>query len=257
MNKLTKYLALFTALVVLQLGNLSLANDKQIAIAYSDYPPYYGDSLSDKGPLLDIIIAAFAHQGYQIKLDQMPWSRALKWTNEGRYDALCCAWYRKDREETMLFGPALPGTILSFVKKTDAEINFDGFESLQSLSIGVVRDYALPKGMTDANLSVQPANSDLQNLNKLMADRVDLVLMDQAQANFLIRTHMPEKSARIEFVEPSILEEAMYLTFSRANTNAQQLAKDFEAGLNHLKESGAFGEILNKHGFLTPKSPNQ
>jgi len=221
----------------------------KVTIAYVDYPPYYSESLPDQGPLLQIIKEAFALVGISVSAEQMPWSRALKWTKEGKYDALCCAWYREDRLEHFHYSGSLPGNELVFFKLSGRDIKFDGFSSLKNYQIGVVRDYATPEGMVEAGLFLQVANSDEQNFKKLLGKRIDLALMDKAQGRFIAASAFPDQKQKFAPVAPAINLEPQYLVLSKAVTHSDELLNSFNKGLAQLKSSGRFQEILEFHDF--------
>ena len=241
----------FLLILALQLfSTWTIAADSNVRIASIDYPPYFGSTLPNQGPLLEVIVEAFALVDRKVVVEELPWSRALKWTKNGRYDGLCCAWHRDDRTADFLFSSPLPETILSFMKRRDSDIAFDGFESLSNYQVGVVRGYSYPDDFVASGLSTQNANSDLQNLRKLLAKRVDLILIDQAQARHLLNTRLPTKRGELDFIEPNIQEEAQYLIFPRKLESSKALSEHYETGLKQLKSSGEYEEILRRHHLI-------
>jgi hypothetical protein len=40
------------------------ANENKVVLAYVDYPPYYGKSLENGGPITEIIVQAYKQVGY-------------------------------------------------------------------------------------------------------------------------------------------------------------------------------------------------
>lgn len=242
----TNQLIIFLALAW---SSLLFASDSTIHLATVEYPPYYGESLPHGGPVTEIIVAAFKHQGYHVKRQQMPWSRALKEAQRGTFDGIYTAWYRKDREVDFIYSKPLVNNELVFYARKGEDISFKGFESLKGYQIGVVRDYALPPELDKAKLQLQLANSDKINLNKLFAKRVDLVLIDRAQGKHLIKTQLPTLKGKLTPIAPAINTESNHLMISRATKNAQEKAKQFDIGLNAIRESGLLDEILGRHDF--------
>lgn len=236
-------------LLTLSCSSLLFAENRAIRLATVEYSPYHGDSLLHGGPVTEIITAAFKQQGYKVIRKQMPWSRALQATQKGDYDGIYTAWYRKDREKDFIFSTPLVKNELVFFIRADDYINFDGYDSLKNFQIGVVRDYALPPGFEEANLQVQLANSDKQNLNKLAAGRIHLALLDRAQGKHILRTQLPELQHKLKFIDPPANVETNHLMFSKAVKDAEFIAKQFETGLSAIKSSGLMDKILKRHNF--------
>ncbi len=53
------------------------ANENKVVLAYVDYPPYYGKSLENGGPITEIIVQAYKQVGHRVNLQFVPWARGL------------------------------------------------------------------------------------------------------------------------------------------------------------------------------------
>jgi polar amino acid transport system substrate-binding protein len=239
---------LFSIILLCCLSLSTFASDKKtISLAYIDYPPYYGESLPSGGPIGEIITHAFTLAGYEIKREQMPWSRALKWTQEGRYDAIYTAWFRQEREEHFIFSKPLPSNELVLFKRKELNFSYTGLDSLKPFRIGVLRGYALPPGFDDKVLTLDIANTAMQSLSKLAANRVTLVIMDRAVGRHMIKHKLPQFIGKLEAITPAISIEKQYVMFSKAAPRSEEKVKDFNAGLSSLEDSGELQVILERH----------
>lgn len=236
-------------LLALLLSCQLIAGERTIRLATVEYTPYHGDELRHGGPVSEIITLAFEQQGYKVIRKQMPWSRALQETQKGHFDGIYTAWYRKDREKDFIYSSELVKNELVFFIRNKDSIAFNGYDSLKDYEIGVVRDYALPPGFEEAKLTVQVANSDKQNLNKLAAGRINLALLDRAQGKHILKTQLPGLKNKLKAINPPVNVETNHLMFSRAVKDAEQIAQVFETGLSAIKNSGKFDEILHHHDF--------
>ncbi|KZY31157.1 MULTISPECIES: ABC transporter substrate-binding protein [unclassified Oleiphilus] len=185
------------ALLGLLTATLAYSSEKQVSLSYVDYPPYYGKTLENGGPISEIISAAFKLKNYKVTKEQLPWSRALEWTKEGKFDGIYTAWYRKDREKDFAYSAELPANKVVLFKRKDAQINYQSYSDLKPYTIGVVRGYANPPGFDEAGLTLAPVTTDKQNLLKLSASRIDLVLVDKALGNYIIKTQIPDMANQL------------------------------------------------------------
>ncbi len=225
-----------------------LAEEKTVSLSYVSYPPYYSEDLQNGGPLSEIIVAAFADQGYSVKREQLPWSRAIKWTADGKYDGIYTAWYRVERESDFVFSTALPGNELVLFKHKKHQISYKEFTDLKGYSIGVVRGYVNPPGFDNAGLDLAEVTTDKQNILKLSDARIDLALLDKALGNYILRTELPpEKAMEIDWIEPTIKIEPQYVMFSKKAKNYLEKQEAFNRGLKSLTESGELKRIFERH----------
>lgn len=244
-----KYRLLAAILVFLIYSLPVVANENKVVLAYVDYPPYYGESLENGGPITEIIVQAYNKVGYEVELKFVPWARGLKGAKEGTFDGLFTAWYRKDREQWFVFSAPLPPNEIVFYKRKGDNIKFNSFEDLKSYKIGVVRGYSNPPGFKEANLRIQEVTTDKQNLVKLASNRIDLALTDKALGQYIIRTEIPEHANKLEWINPPVEVVKQYLMISKQAKNFQKKVEAFNSGLKILTESGEMDKILAKHGF--------
>ena len=244
------------SLSALKLGLLSLcfastihASDKSVSLSFIDYPPYYGKQLDNDGPISEIIQLAYKTQGYTVTAEQLPWSRALEWTKEGKYDGIYTAWYRKDREHDFAFSAPLPANEVVLFKHKNNKVTYQQYTDLKPYVIGVVRGYANPPGFDEANLKTAAVTSDKQNLLKLADSRIDLALVDKALGMHIIRSKIPDMQDQLDWVEPPLKVEPQYIMFSRRALDFEKKLADFNAGLQQITDSGDLQKILNKHGM--------
>ena len=235
------------------LGGLALAGlapqpcraSRKLTLAATEYPPYYGHSLPDGGPVTELSVLALRHSGYDADVQFLPWARALQAGKDGSVDALVGVWHAPERDKDFLFSqPVISNRILLCRRQGRGPTHFTGFEALRPYTVGVVRGYADPPGLAAAGIKVEAVGEDLQNLRKLLADRIDLVLIDGRVADHLIRLHMPEARSAIDCIEPPVQEHPQHLATSRRAADAAAIVAAFNRGLHALRESGRHHEIL-------------
>jgi polar amino acid transport system substrate-binding protein len=227
----------------------SLAQEKQISLSYVNYPPYYGETLENGGPITEIIVSAFNKQGYSVSLELLPWSRALEWTKEGKYDGIFTAWFREERKEFFAFSSPLPANEVVLFKLKERDISYQNYSDLKPYSIGVVRGYANPQGFDEAGLKLAAVTTDKQNFMKLAGSRIDLALADKATGKYLIKTEIPDMVDKIDWIEPPLKIDTQHIMFSKQAAHYLRKLEDFNKGLATITASGELENILQKHGM--------
>lgn len=225
------------------------ANDNKVVLAYTDYPPYYGKSLENGGPITEIIIKAYNKVGFEVELKFVPWERGLQGAKEGIYDGIFTAWYRKEREQWFVFSAPLPPNEVGFFKRAGENIKFDSFEDLKHYRIGVVQGYSNPSSFKEANLKTYAVKTDKQNLLKLAVGRIDLAYTDKALGRYIIRTEALQHIKQLEWIDPAVEVLNQYLMLSKKTKDFKIKVEAFNLGLKKLSESGEMNKILAKHGF--------
>lgn len=215
-----------------------------------DYPPYYGSELPGGGPITELVTEAYKRVGHDVEVDYMPWARAMRQALAGSADGLLGAWYSEEREKSFIYSDPLPGNeVVLFKRKGAKPETFTSYADLQPYRLGVVRGYRNPPEFEAADLKTEVANSDKLNLTKLAKGRIDLVLVDKALANYIIRKELPEYEGELVAVEPPLEVLPMYILFTRDAEKAQEKADALNKGLALLEKEGRVQEILKRHGI--------
>jgi polar amino acid transport system substrate-binding protein len=223
---------------------------KQVMLAATEYPPYYGELLPDQGVITEIIRAAFKQAGYDVKVKFLPWKRALEMTRKGEFDALFTGWYRKAREQWFAFSDPLPiSNEIGFYKRKDRNISYKTIEDLRPYKIGVVRGYSNPLEFEQAKLATEEVTEDRLNIQKLAVGRIDLVLIDKIIGRHIMDTELPESAQKLEWLDPPLRKDDQYLLFSKIVDDYREKIADFNRGLRQIIEAGIVKAIVAKHDF--------
>jgi polar amino acid transport system substrate-binding protein len=223
---------------------------KVVRLATLEWPPYVGEDLPDKGFTTAIVSEAFKRAGYEVKIDFMPWARALKESNGGNYDAAYPEYYSEERAKTFLFSDQFAASPLGFYKQKSTNITYAKLEDLKPYRIGVVLGYTNTPEFDAADyLQKETVNADEQNLRKLLLGRIDLAVIDKYVAQYIITTKIPEATDKLEFIEPQLKEQPLYLIFSQQSANNKQKLMAFNAALKSMQADGTLEKIFKKYGF--------
>jgi len=237
---------------ILFLGMFSVlpsASAEVVRLVTTEYPPYYAASLPEKGVVSAITTAAFKKVGYEVTVDFLPWARAIAEVEKGDYDGLLGAWHSAEREKFLVYSEPLIDNEIGFMAVKERNLAFKTLTDLKPYKVGTVRGYANPANFTEAGLSAEEASDDLTNLKKLVAGRIDLVLIDKALGEYLLAGQLADSKAKVGWIDPPVSKIPMFNGFSKNKSGYEQRAADFNKGLSLLRSSGEFSEITKKYGF--------
>ncbi len=246
----TLYLILIVLLIAVTQCH---AQDKVIVAASDSWPPFVDPSHPNDGLSLEIIRAAYATQGYEVKMQYVPWARAMDGVKKGKkYDIIPNTWMTEERKEYLAFSDEYASNEIKFIKRKDDPFEFNGMESLKGKKIGTVRGYGYDNQfMTAPHFIREEANDLITNIKKLThsSKRVDLTLEDEIVARVSIGNKNPELLYKIEFTKNAITTNGLYVTSGFQNPRHKELINAFNTGLEIIKSNGEYEKILEKYGI--------
>ena len=212
------------------------AQERQIILSSTEYPPYYGQNLEKKGFITQIIVEAFKRKGFRVNVEFFPWKRALRQAKKGKSDGLYTIWYRKDREEWFYFSDPLPPNELVFYTQKSLHVSFKTFQDLKGYRIGVVRGYRyIPEFQDAVYLHKIESADDIKNMERLCKGYNQLILIDKLQARYMIQTRFDQCTDDLEWIGPPIETTNQYLVISKKAADAKTKLDAFNSGLNQMK----------------------
>jgi polar amino acid transport system substrate-binding protein len=231
-----------------------LLEKQAVLLAADNWQPYYGDNLPGYGPIAEIITEAFKLADYQVKIEFVPWANLLDKVKKGKYDAGFAASSTVQREKDYYLSDLIKKSApIVFYKRKDTTVVYRNLEDLKNYRIGVVRDYVYDPVFDNApGLQRIAANSPKVNIDNLLSGRLDLVVIDERHAQYLLDKMSPVQKNKLEFMDfypdNKEVKHELRLLISKECVEAEQIRIDFNHGLKQLLEEGTVEKILKKHG---------
>lgn len=227
------------------------ASADEIVIVADPWCPFNCEPGSDKpGYMVEIAREVFGPLGHTVKYETVNWSRALAETRDGKYSAVFGAAVG-DADDFVFPGEAQgqAGNAL-FVRKDDPW-SMSSPEDLSGKVVGLIRDYDYGELNDDIQKHAKTdyAGGDdalTTNIKKLTAGRLDVVVEEASVFNYTADQMGVLDQTRME---KAIEYDDVFIAFSPARAESQELAAQLEAGMAQLRESGRLAEILKTYGL--------
>lgn len=224
------------------------SQDKLLCIAAFEYKPFVDPEREDQGYISQIAIEAFALQGYKVQLNYMPLKRALYEAQFGNVDGILGAYYAKERAKYLIYSDPIADININFLTLADSEHEEALVKNLLLSKVSVLRGTSLYQDMLDEGFLVEESADNLASLNKLLHKRVGLVIGTTEWLFHDLTSHFSaEQVARVKVLFPAYQVQSIYFTLSYSRRDVQALMREFNKGLQKLKHSGRYQEILEYH----------
>jgi polar amino acid transport system substrate-binding protein len=239
------------ALIIFALASASPAvHARPIILCTVPWAPFYGPELERKGFITALAVAALEAVGHEPEVQFMPWARAMLEVKQGDRQALLGAYYTDERAETYIASDELYATEVGLVALKDLGVErFSGLRDLSGYRIGYGRGWATTDEFDNAEfLDKEAADNNVLNVRKLYAGRIDMIAMnfDRFRQIAADEGHDPERAV---FLEPALKSSGLYVMFSREMVNAEGIARDFNRGLETIRNNGEYDRILADFGL--------
>lgn len=209
------------------------------------------------GPILRILQEAFKRSGYDTEYRVTAWSRALKETEHGTFDALISTYWSAEREKVFLYSDPYAVHQISLLKKKSFNFNWSTASDLTPYRIGLVRNGLLSEELQAASDSLQILR--LQNVEAVIRmvvfGRVEMGISQQHRAMKILQAQYPEKVELMNFVEKPLAIENAFIVVSRKHPEGPVIIDAFNKGLRQMIADGSYRKVMIDGGFKSVMIP--
>lgn len=173
----------------LWMGSLAVqAGPTPYTLAYSDIPPFSTtDNAKPQGIAINVISKLFAKAGLPFQFLEVPLTRAMiSAKTADRYCVFPVQRSQAIEAEYQWVSPILI-THSGLYVRPDSNLQFTTLTDAKRLTIGVLRGSGDAEYLRNFGFSIEEANTQEQNLDKLFAKRFDVWATDVSSANFFIQ----------------------------------------------------------------------
>ena len=224
------------------------ADDAIVTMVADPWSPYYDKNLPGYGFAAEIISAAYATKSYRVTFSFLPWVRAMKSVEKGKYDAIATAWFNEERDKKYLFSKPYTESHILFFHKKENPLAWNRLEDLKNKTIGVVRGYSYSPEFNAADyIKKNAANNTSQNIKKLLKNRLDVVIMDKFVGLYYFNNEYKEYADKVIYNTRPVSVNKLHCLFSRNIPGIRKKIEAFNSGLEEIIKDGTYDAILAKH----------
>lgn len=244
----------FLALTIIGLNSI---HAETIKVRADSWCPYNCTPNSNKpGYMIEIMQQTLGKKGYTIDYHEMNWARAITATRSGKFNAVVGA--RKSEVPDFVFPEVSLGVDSScFYVLPKTNWKYSGLTSLDTATVGVVRDYAYDDGEFDEYIKkhqnnikrIEVISGDdplTRNISKLSSGRITSFIENSTVVQF--NQARNKKSTPMKNVG-CLRDVPVYIAFSPVNPQSKAYAQIVSDGMVELRKSGALKKILAKYGL--------
>ncbi|SCA57444.1 Extracellular solute-binding protein [Candidatus Terasakiella magnetica] len=221
-----------------------------LRLVANEWEPYTGDRILNQGLATDIVSTALRRAGYDVMVNIVPWTRALKGVEAGNYHGIIAAWYNKEREKKMVYSDHYLTNDLVLFKRSEDQITFESLSDLEPYTIGTVRDYAYGEGFdTSQKLKKKPSLDLRTNIVRVSNGLIDLFPEDRFVVKHLLNTRYPEYFGKIDFLDKPLSQRTLHMTISKKTMDYEKIVQDFNQQLAAMKAEGLLDKLIKKHNL--------
>lgn len=227
----------------------ALAGGK-VVLASLEWPPYTGAALLHQGATSAVVRAAFKAVGYDVEIRFLPWNRAVE---AARFDDEVVAYFpeypNEIRGKDFLCSNRIGKSPLGFAERRARGIDWFEYGDLKRLVIGVVDGYVntrqFDEMVASGEIETDRSMSDLFNLRKVLAGRVDYGVIDMNVYEYLLHSDPMLYSRRGELrFDSRLLGINDLVVCFRSGPDGAALRDRFNEGLATIRPRLLQGEVL-------------
>lgn len=223
---------------------LPSAPAKTLHISAGEWPPYLGAELPEQGIAARLIKDIFADAGYQVKFHFLPWPRAYRETQLGRYDATAVWMLAPERQQHFWYSNAVLEEQFVFFHLKKTTFQFKTLDDIVGIELGGGLGYsygtAFDAALKSGKLKMSRVGDTTQNFRRLLKGRI-VAFPEEVQVGYYrLRSELPQLQQHITHAPLPLLTNQSFVLFPKANNNSVELQNEFNSGLAQYKKSGRY-----------------
>lgn len=232
---------------------------QSVPFSIGEWSPYTGEKLTNQGAVAELVTAACTAGGLTASFKFYPWARAEKEVTDGV--AFATFPYQKVANDSNYnySDPLVKGVFKVFYSSNNPKIKngfkFNSLKDLAGLKVAGVAGYAkVIDDLKNANLDIDNTPDIEAAFKKLNANRVDIVIEDQAAGFAVAKMVIPGNTSNIMVFDTPYGDPAgnnYYLKVSKTFKGSADILNKFNQGLMKIQKSGDYAKIVKKYNMVS------
>ena len=188
-----------------------------LKVSTGEYSPTIGSKLKHGGYATHMLTLAFENQGITLDIEFLPWKRALIGTKNQNFDL--------------------------FFHLKSFPFDWQDYEDLTPYFIGLTASYHYSDELTAmiraGKVRTHETTKDIDNVNTLLAKRIDIFPMTALEGQYLINSALPTELAKqITYHPKALLKTTGHPLFPRKGKDSLKWMAIYNQGIKNIREQG-------------------
>ena len=222
-----------------------------IKLATMNWEPFYGESLPENGFFSALSREVFKQAGYDITIEFVPFKRAMVMAERGKYDGVLGAYYNEERNQKFYFPEPVAYADEVFIQNKGQGLTYNQLiANAQQYRVGVLRGGAQSKELKQKGFMVEETTDYIQNIKKLNANRIDVILIGKQVFYYLIhnRQDLKEYGDKLIVINKPFKSYGLYIPITKKREDGELIVQKMNKSLQKIKEDGSYKKILDRFG---------
>jgi len=229
---------------ILLINSSLFAQDLELTLASDIWPPFTNVE-GEKSIALDIVKQALEKSDIKINYEIIEFEDVITGIKKLDYDGSAALWYNENREELLLFSNAYLQNQLVLVGRKGSDISATSFSDLENIKIGLVENYAYGDEISKSNnIEIVSGKSDQQNLERLLAKKVDYILVDDLLIQYMLKYQVNDVSEFLEIGKRALIIKSLHFAIRKDIPNVEEIISQFNDEIAIMITDGSYHEIL-------------
>ncbi|MCX2743081.1 transporter substrate-binding domain-containing protein [Mangrovivirga sp. M17] len=220
-----------------QIQKLNLASDV--------YPPFTNTS-NKTSVALDLVSTALKRADIESYSSILPFGRVMTGIEANVFDGSAALWKTKEREEYLIYSEPYLENQLILVGLSGTDVDKGSIDELEGMTVGIVRNYGYGNDLFNRdNIHLVYGTDDQENLNKLIAGEIDVMLVDKLLIEYMLQIHLNEVKEKLAISSTPIIVKPLYLALQKDLPYADEIIESFNREIKNMISDGTYNRILN------------
>ncbi|WP_169337012.1 substrate-binding periplasmic protein [Algicola sagamiensis] len=228
-----------------------------VIVLSSEYPPWAGQKLYQLGYVNHVVKESYQQVSVTAEFRFVPWDTLKDELTDKEYDAVSFGLKLKGEhaDEFLMTLPVMHEEVRFLTLAQHSLLKWNTFEDLKKYRIGATRGIPYMLGFWEAKeagvLNVELAESDFENMNKLLLGTIDLFPMGKTVGGLQINRHLHQMRSQFKWVRKPLYKFAGHVYYPKEKPQSHLWLRLFNEGYRKLTKSGKL-DMMKRH-FLAGK----
>ena len=235
-------------------AGFGFAEEKKVRVVCDPWTPWMkGESMQAPtgGIFVEVVEELFRRAKIPNAITVYPFGRCMHMMRKGESEVILMVSKNAEREKFMAFSePVVRSAYVAYFNREKMpDFSWEKWEDLRSLRIGTAEGFYYGEGFKVAvskyKIQVESVPMDGLNIKKLLAGRLDLILLDRMHAETLLASN-PLYREKLQMAEKVICETPYHIAISKESPAHAQL-DTLNQFIREMQEDGTIEKVMQKY----------